>query len=267
MLELVNVLDSGFVRVVDKMGSDNAIVQAARISYGHGTKHTSEDRALIRYLMRHNHITPFEMCEIKLHIKMPMFVARQWFRHRTANINEYSARYSLVEDEFYIPAKKDIALQSVNNKQGRGETVLENQADEIINLLKEQSTLAYQAYKKMLDQGVARELARIILPQNMYTQFYWKCDLRNVMHLILLRSHHTAQFEIREYSNAIEEIIKEWVPYTHEAFVDYLKHSYIATKVTRKFLKRANINQEELEKALGKTELAEFEKNWPNSVL
>lgn len=263
MLERIDVLDHGFVRVVDKMGTDSAIVQAARISYGQGTKQKSEDRSLIRYLMRHKHTSPFEMCEIKLHLKMPIFVARQWIRHRMANINEYSARYSVMPDEFYIPQEKDIALQSISNKQGRGEKISLQAATEIKNLLKEQSSLAYQAYEKMLEQGVARELARVILPQNIYTQFYWKCDLRNLLHLIALRSHHTSQFEIREYSNAIEEIVKEWVPYTYEAFVDYVKEACVATKISRKFLTRADISQSELENVLGKTELAEFERDWP----
>lgn len=256
------VLDKGFVRVVDKMGTDSSIVQSARISYGEGTKHTSQDRSLIRYLMRHLHTSPFEMCEIKLHIKMPIFVARQWIRHRTANINEYSARYSIMQDEFYIPDCKDIAFQSEDNKQGRGES-LGNQAQEVRDLIEKQSKEAYVAYQKMLEQGVARELARVILPQNIYTQFYWKCDLHNLLHLIALRSHPTAQFEIREFSLAIEEIVKEWVPYTYEAFLDYRKESYSVAGHTKEYLQlKKDADMKNIESKLGKTEFAEFKKNW-----
>lgn len=263
MEEILKVLDHGFVRVVDKMGTDSSIVQAARISYGDGTKHTSQDRSLIRYLMRHKHTSPFEMCEIKLHIKMPIFVARQWIRHRTANINEYSARYSLMPDEFYIPAEKDIALQSVDNKQGRGEALSHEDARQVKQLIEEQSKSAYAAYEKMLERGVARELARVVLPQNIYTQFYWKCDLHNLLHLIALRSHPTAQFEVREYSNAIEEIVKEWVPITYEAFVDYRKDACMVSGHAKKYLRKATgVSSQELEKVFGKTEFAEFESNW-----
>ena len=265
MIEILKVLDKGFVRVVDKMGVDSSIVQAARISYGEGTKQVSQDRALIRYLMRHKHTSPFEMCEIKLHIKMPIFVARQWVRHRTANLNEYSARYSLMPDEFYIPQEKDIALQSVDNKQGRGEALTHAQASEIRALIEEQSQKAYAAYEKMIAQGVARELARIVLPQNIYTQFYWKCDLHNLLHLIALRSHSTAQYEVREFSHAIEEIVKEWVPITYEAFVDYRKEACIVSGHAKKYLKRdEHFNTDEIEKIFGKTEFAEFNNNWPS---
>jgi len=263
MKEILKVLDHGFVRVVDKMGADSSIVQAARISYGEGTKHTSQDRSLIRYLMRHKHTSPFEMCEIKLHIKMPIFVARQWIRHRTANINEYSARYSLMPDEFYIPEEKDIAHQSVDNKQGRGDALSHADARQVKKLIEDQSKAAYAAYENMLEKGVARELARVVLPQNIYTQFYWKCDLHNLLHLIALRSHSTAQFEVREYSNAIEEIVKEWMPITYEAFVDYRKEACMVSGHAKKYLRKAEgVSNQELEKIFGKTEFAEFENNW-----
>ena len=261
MIEKLDVLDKGFIRVVDKMGDDSAIVQSARISYGDGTKHTSQDRALIRYLLRHKHTSPFEMCEIKIHVKMPIFIARQWIRHRTANINEYSARYSLMEDEFYIPELKNISKQSKDNKQGRSEPLSTVEAQKIQDMIKEQSKSAYGVYKAMLEQDVARELSRVVLPQNIYTQFYWKCDLHNLLHLMKLRSHSTAQFEIQEYSKALEKIVKEWVPAVYEAFQDYVLEAATLSKQTKRLLKR---NEEEVME-LGKTELAEFEANWPKS--
>ena len=259
MIEKLNVLDKGFVRVVDKMGSDEAIVQSARISYGSGTKKTSQDRGLIRYLMRHMHTSPFEMCEIKFHIKLPIFVARQWVRHRTANVNEYSARYSIVEDEFYIPSIENISLQSVDNKQGRGQIVSKEEAEEIRELLIKQSDEAYKAYQHMLEKGIARELARVVLPQNVYTQMYWKIDLHNLLHFIKLRSHSTAQFEIREFSKALEKIVEEWLPITYEAFVDYKLESVNVSRVLRPYLKRQGVLAEEL----GITEEKEFEEFWP----
>lgn len=263
MIEQLKVLDHGFVRVIDKMGSDAAIVQSARISYGQGTKQTSQDRALIRYLMRHLHTSPFEMCEIKLHIKMPIFIARQWIRHRMANINEYSARYSIMLDEFYIPENQDIAMQSVDNKQGRGQALSFHEADEFRKMMIEHSKSSYAIYEKMIEKGIARELARIVLPQNIYTQFYWKCDLHNLLHLIALRSHPTAQFEIRAFSNAIEEIVKEWVPHTYEAFLDYRKNSYAIAGHAKEFLQlKEDVDFQKLEEILGKTELKEFEENW-----
>jgi len=247
MEEVRKVLDKGFVRVIDKMGTDSAIVQSARISYGEGTKHTSQDRALIRYLMRHLHTSPFEMCEIKFHIKMPIFVARQWIRH----------------DEFYIPNLEDISTQSEDNKQGRGGSLAKEDAANVQKMILENSKNAYETYEAMLEKGVARELARVVLPQNIYTQFYWKCDLHNLLHLIALRSHPTAQYEIREFSNAIEEFVKEWVPYTYEAFIDYKKGSYAVAGHTKDYLKlREDSDLDELEKKLGKTEFSEFKKNW-----
>lgn len=261
MIKKLKVLDKGFVRVIDKMGSDAAIVQAARISYGAGTKHTSQDRALIRYLMRHKHTSPFEMCEIKLHIKLPIFIARQWIRHRTANVNEYSGRYSIIKDEFYIPRLEDIAMQSENNKQGRGKALEVKEAKKVRDLIAKQSKEAYENYEKLLEKGVAKELARIVLPQNVYTEWYWKCDLHNLLHLLVLRSHSTAQFEVREYANAICKIIAEWVPFTYEAAQDYRLDSIMVSGPTKKFLKRKD-NIEDLESILGKTELQEFNENW-----
>jgi len=212
------VLDHGFVRVIDYMGDDSAIVQAARVSYGKGTKTVSEDRGLIRYLMRNKHSTPMEMCEIKLHVKLPIFVARQWIRHRTANVNEYSARYSILDNEFYIP---DILyVQSKDNKQGRGEEYIEHpfvdQKD-----MESISSSCYDIYENLLKQGVAREIARIVLPVNYYTEWYWKIDLHNLLHFLSLRADPHAQFEIREYANIICDIVKKWVPHTWEAFEDY----------------------------------------------
>lgn len=258
----IKVLDKGFIRVVDTMGDDSSIVQAARVSYGKGTKKSSQDRALIRYLMRHRHTSPFEMCEIKLHIKMPIFIARQWVRHRTANINEYSARYSILEPDFYIPNLEDIALQSETNKQGRegASSIPEENAAKIQNIIKLQTEKAYKDYNDMIEMGVAREIARIILPANIYTEWYWKCDLHNFLHFIALRASINAQLEIRKYAQGLLEILQEWLPMTYEAFMDYrLQGSYVS-KQARKFLQRnENINEEELSQG----EWAEFEKDWP----
>jgi thymidylate synthase (FAD) len=229
----VKVLDHGFVRVVDIMGSDEAVVQAARVSYGRGTKHRSEDRGLIRYLMRHRHSTPFEMCEIKLHVKLPIFVARQWVRHRTANINEYSARYSILDKEFYVPSEEVAGSQSATNKQGREGAVTHSEAAEHLQAIRELSSQAYTTYERLLNQdadgeplipgheGLARELARMVLPTNFYTQWYWKIDLHNLLHFLTLRADEHAQHEIREYARAIGDIVRQWVPLTWEAFEDY----------------------------------------------
>lgn len=223
------VLDHGFVRVVDYMGDDNAVVQAARVSYGKGTKKISEDQGLINYLMRHRHSTPFEMCEIKFHIKLPMFVARQWIRHRTANVNEYSARYSILDKEFYIPAPEHLAAQSTNNRQGRADVLTGDYAQKILQLLKEDATRSYDHYEYMLNldnqdpdrSGLARELARMNLPVNFYTQWYWKIDLHNLMHFLSLRANSHAQYEIRVYADIMLDILKLWLPLTHQAFMDY----------------------------------------------
>ena len=219
------VLDHGFVRVIDYMGDDNAIVQAARVSYGQGTKKSRDDAGLIRYLMRHWHSTPFEMCEIKLHIKLPVFVARQWIRHRTANVNEYSARYSILDREFYIPKEEQLASQSQNNHQGRGDLLKGQEAEKVLEILKSDSIRAYDNYESMLSQdnqeGLARELARMNLPMNIYTQWYWKTNLHNLFHFLRLRADSHAQYEIRVYANEILKIVADWVPAAFAAFSDY----------------------------------------------
>jgi thymidylate synthase (FAD) len=233
LYEAMPVLDHGFVRVVDYMGDDTSIVQSARVSYGKGTKKVSTDKGLIKYLMRHRHSTPFEMCEIKYHVKLPIFVARQWIRHRTANVNEYSARYSILDKEFYIPEKEHLAAQSKDNRQGRGALINGKQADEILNMLKEDAQKNYDDYEKMLNekydgsiiddkkQGLARELARMNLTLNAYTQWYWKTDLLNLLNFLSLRADGHAQYEIRAYADVMVDSLKRWVPTTYEAFMDY----------------------------------------------
>ncbi len=220
----IPVLDHGFVRVIDYMGDDGAIVQAARVSYGRGTRRVSEDAGLIRYLMRHRHSTPFEMCEIKYHVKLPIFVARQWVRHRTANLNEYSARYSVLDREFYIPAPEHLAAQSKANRQGRGAVLAGEEAARVLELLRADAERCYDHYTEMLNEeaagassdparlGLARELARMNLTLNTYTQWYWKIDLHNLLHFLSLRADAHAQYEIRAYAEAIGETVKAWVP-------------------------------------------------------
>lgn len=227
------VLDHGFVRVVDYMGDDAAIVQAARISHGRGTRKVNEDANLVRYLMRCQHSTPFEMCEIKFHVKLPIFVARQWIRHRTANVNEYSARYSILDREFYLPAPEHLASQSTSNRQGRNELLNGAEAERVLEILREDAARCYQHYMEMLNEGdqngvidpgrrgVARELARINLTLNTYTQLYWKIDLHNLFHFLSVRVQPHAQFEIRAYAEKILEVVKAWVPIAHQAFLDY----------------------------------------------
>ncbi len=233
LYQALPVLDHGFVRVIDYMGDDAAVVQAARVSYGRGTKKVSEDRGLIQYLMRHRHTTPFEMCEIKYHVKLPIFVARQWIRHRTANVNEYSARYSILDNEFYIPAPEQLAAQSKSNRQGRGEVLTGAEAQRVLALLREDSEKAYRGYVEMLNedeegavvdpgrQGLARELARMNLSLNFYTQWYWKTDLYNLMNFLSLRADAHAQYEIRAYAEAMLGTLDRWVPMTAEAFRQY----------------------------------------------
>ena len=233
LFQAMPILDHGFVRVVDYMGDDAAIVQAARVSYGRGTRAVTEDRGLIRYLMRHRHTTPFEMCEIKYHVKLPIFVARQWIRHRTANVNEYSARYSILDREFYIPAPAQLAAQSAVNRQGRGDVLEGAEAARVLDLLREDATRNYDHYVEMLNedeqgnttdpsrQGLARELARMNLTLNAYTQWYWKTDLHNLLHFLSLRADSHAQYEIRVFAEAMLETVKAWVPMTFEAFRDY----------------------------------------------
>jgi thymidylate synthase (FAD) len=218
------VLDHGFIRVVDYMGDDAAVVQAARVSYGRGTRKTSEDEGLIRYLMRHYHSTPFEMCEIKYHVKLPIFVARQWIRHRTANVNEYSARYSIMDKDFYLPAPEQLATQSANNRQGRGDVLDAATATRVLNLLRDDAEQTYGHYAEMLDEegiGLARELARMNLTLNTYTQWYWKTDLHNLFGFLRLRADSHAQYEIRAYAEAMLETVKAWVPLSYGAFCDY----------------------------------------------
>ena len=229
----VPVLDHGFVRVIDYMGDDGAVVQAARVSYGRGTRRVSEDAGLIRYLMRHRHSTPFEMCEIKFHVKLPIFVARQWIRHRTANVNEYSARYSIMDREFYIPALEQLAAQSASNRQGRGDVLAGEEAAEVMDLLRTDAARNYEHYVWMLNEdgadnardpgrdGLARELARMNLTLNCYTQWYWKTDLHNLLHFLSLRADPHAQYEIRVYAEAMIGMLRAWVPATYQAFVDY----------------------------------------------
>lgn len=249
------VLDHGFIRVIDYMGDDSAIVQAARVSYGKGTKQISEDQGLINYLMRHRHSTPFEMCEIKFHIKMPIFVARQWIRHRTANVNEYSARYSILDKEFYIPDPQHLAAQSSSNNQGRDEVIEGPLADKILSMMKENAAQSYEQYEYFLNEsqqdpdrpGLARELARMQLPINFYTQWYWKIDLHNLMHFLSLRADSHAQYEIRVYAEAMLDILKRWVPLTYQAFMQYRvngKHlSSSALSVIKRLIKGEKIEQ------------------------
>jgi len=233
LYEAIPILDHGFIRVIDYMGDDTSIVQAARVSYGKGTKKVSTDSGLIKYLMRHWHSTPFEMCEIKYHVKLPIFIARQWIRHRTANVNEYSARYSILDKEFYLPAIENLAAQSQSNRQGRGDVLTGDQAKKVLDLLKKDAEQTYDNYETMLNErydgsiidekqvGLARELARMNLTLNTYTQWYWKTDLLNLMNFLRLRADHHAQYEIRAYADVMLDTVKRWVPITYEAFLDY----------------------------------------------
>ena len=259
LYEALPVLDHGFVRVVDYMGDDAAIVQAARVSYGRGTKRTRDDQGLINYLMRNAHTSPFEMCEIKLHVKLPIFVARQWIRHRMANVNEYSARYSVLDREFYIPEGDQLATQSATNNQGRGEigageqltlgtvpapeagspqasrrkTARERSAEtqrtraiqvetqRVQESMSADAQRSFDQYDSLLTAGFARELARIGLPLSTYTQWYWKTDLHNLLHFLALRGDAHAQWEIQEYARVILDIVERWAPLTASAFHRY----------------------------------------------
>jgi thymidylate synthase (FAD) len=262
------VLDHGFIRVIDYMGDDAAIVQAARVSYGAGTKHVQNDEGLIRYLMRHWHSTPFEMCEIKLHVKLPVFVARQWIRHRTANVNEYSARYSILDREFYIPQPEQLAAQSVVNNQGRGEVLTGAESARVLDILKRDAAQCYDNYESMLSQdgqqGLARELARMNLPMNIYTQWYWKVDLHNLFHFLRLRADAHAQYEIRVYAEAIAATVKDWVPLAFAAFEDYRMGgatlSAKAISVLKRQLKGETVTQED--SGMSKGEWREFCDIW-----
>ena len=240
----IPVLDHGFIRVVDYMGDDSSIVQAARVSYGRGTKKSLQDKGLINYLMRHRHTTPFEMCDIKFHIKLPIFIARQWIRHRTASVNEYSARYSILSNEFYVPERVNLSAQSKINKQGRSDDELpDDVADKVLALIKDDSEKCYRHYVEMMNEddqgniidentvGITRELARMNLTLNHYTEWYWKINLHNLLHFLALRADSHAQYEIRVYAQAMLDDVKAWVPYAFEAFVE---HSMNGTNISRK---------------------------------
>lgn len=258
----IPVLDHGFIRVIDYMGTDAAIVQAARVSYGIGTKKSQEDRGLINYLMRHSHTTPFEMCEIKLHVKLPIFVMRHWVRHRTANINEYSARYSILSNEFYIPEIDQLAKQSLTNKQGKSDEAMDlTNAQKIIDILDSSCKESYEKYSNMLeDLSLTRELARTVLPVSIYTEMYWKIDLHNLLHFLKLRADSHAQYEIRCYANEILNIVKKWVPFTYDAFVDYRQGSVSVSKkcidLNKRLINGEKITQEK--SGLSKGEWQEF---------
>ncbi|SHM48041.1 thymidylate synthase (FAD) [Paracoccus solventivorans] len=262
------VLDHGLIRVIDYMGDDSAIVQAARVSYGRGTKAVSNDEGLIRYLMRHWHSTPFEMCEVKFHVKLPVFVARQWIRHRTANVNEYSARYSILDREFYIPAPEHLAAQSTVNNQGRGEVLAGAEAQRVLDILREDSMRSYDHYEGMLSQdgqqGLARELARMNLPANIYTQWYWKTDLHNLFHFLRLRADAHAQYEIRAYAETMCRIVADWVPLAYAAFEDYrlggVQLSGKGVEVLKRRLVGETVTQEN--SGMNKGEWREFEGVW-----
>ena len=264
LYKAVPILDHGFVRVIDYMGDDAAICQAARVSYGRGTKSVQNDEGLIRYLMRHWHSTPFEMCEVKLHVKLPVFVARQWIRHRTANVNEYSARYSILDREFYIPAPEALAAQSVVNNQGRGEALEGEEAERVLRYLRDDAMRAYDHYEEMISQegqqGLARELARMNLPANVYTQWYWKVDLHNLLHFLRLRADAHAQYEIRVYADAICGMVADWVPFAYKAFEDYRMGgatlSSTALDCVRRMLKGEEVTQEN--SGMSKGEWREF---------
>jgi thymidylate synthase (FAD) len=258
----IPVLDHGFIRVVDYMGTDSSIVQAARVSYGAGTKKVSEDRGLINYLMRNNHTTPFEMCEIKLHVKLPIFVMRHWVRHRTASVNEYSARYSVLSNEFYIPELSQIARQSETNKQGRSPEAIDvSSAKKVTELLEEACSSDYEKYSYMLNElSLTRELARTILPVNIYTEMYWKIDLHNLLHFLKLRADSHAQYEIRCYANEILNIVKLWVPFTYDAFMNYRQKAVSVSekciKLNKKIIQGEKISMEN--SGLSKGEWEEF---------
>ncbi len=255
------ILNHGFIRVVDYMGGDDAVVQAARVSYGAGTKSVRDDRALIRYLLSHNHTTPFEMAELKLHVKMPIFIARQWIRHRTASVNEYSARYSILDREYYIPDAEALAAQSQTNRQGRGEAVGADEKVESIDTIVRGAESAYKDYLSLLNEdeqgeqldpsklGLARELARSVLPVSFYTQWYWKIDLHNLLRFLELRMDLHAQWEIRQYALKIADIVKLWVPHTYEAFEDYrlgrLELSRAAAEVVKRWSTGEEVNRED----------------------
>ena len=246
--EEIKVLDHGFIRVIDYMGDDAAVVQAARVSYGKGTKSVSEDAGLINYLMRHKHTTPFEMCGIKLHVKLPIFVARQWIRHRTGSFNEYSGRYSIMDKEFYTPFNENLGLQSASNKQGTEGRLDETVANTAIKDIVSHSNYAYDLYQQMLEWGISREIARMVLPLNIYSQWYWKVDLKNLLDFLKLRTDPHAQYEIRVYAEEIEKILKQWLPITYGCYEKHMKDgvsfSAQAVKLVRRMLTDEHVTQE-----------------------
>ncbi|GAB4163041.1 MAG: FAD-dependent thymidylate synthase [Rickettsiaceae bacterium] len=269
----IPVLDHGFIRVVDYMGDDNSIVQAARVSYGRGTKKSLQDKGLINYLMRHRHTTPFEMCDIKFHIKLPIFIARQWIRHRTASVNEYSARYSILSNEFYLPEKIHLSPQSSINKQGRSSDKLpDDVADKVLSMLKNDATNCHRHYIEMMNEdedgnvidentvGITRELARMNLTLNTYTEWYWKINLHNLLHFLALRADSHAQYEIRAYANAMLDVVKIWVPFAYEAFEEHrINGTTISRKgmeVIKQMIAGKNIDQES--SGMSKREWAEL---------
>ena len=265
-------LDHGFVRVIDYMGNDSSIVQAARVSYGKGTKQLNQDKSLINYLLSHRHSTPFEMNEIKFHVKLPIFVARQWIRHRTANVNEYSARYSILDNEFYIPNSKELKPQSKTNNQGRSGDLDENEKKMYMRVLRENSQDSFQKYNFLLNQnddeakpdldrqGLTRELSRIVLPLNSYTQWYWKIDLHNFMHFLALRFDEHAQYEIRVYAEIMMNLMKKWVPLTYEAFLKNRLDSLVLSSEAIKFIKNKFHGKSNKETKISKREIDELKK-------
>lgn len=272
LYEPFKVLDKGFVRVVDYMGNDAAVTQSARVSYGKGTKMLNQDKGLINYLMRHRHTTPFEMCEIKFHVKLPIFIARQWIRHRTANVNEYSARYSIMNKEFYIPEPAQLAVQSTINKQGRGGTLNPQESARVLEILRADSEQCYDHYQEMLNEdaneniidenrsGLTRELARMNLTMNYYTEWYWKVDLHNLFHFLSLRADPHAQYEIQAYAETMLELVKKWVPLSYEAFMKYRKNamhlSEPATALVKKLIAGQKIDPDN--KGMAPREWREF---------
>lgn len=272
LYEPFKVLDKGFIRVIDYMGNDAAVTQAARVSYGKGTKTVSKDKGLIDYLMRHRHTTPFEMCEIKFHVKLPIFIARQWIRHRTANVNEYSARYSVLSKEFYIPEPDQLAVQSMTNMQGRGDVLSTEESQRVLEILKGDAERCYDHYQEMLNQdeqenildenrlGLTRELARMNLTMNYYTEWYWKIDLHNLLHFISLRADPHAQYEIRAYADVMADLVKKWVPFSYEAFVKYRQNathlSQTATEIVKKLIRGEKIDPDN--KGMAAREWREF---------
>ncbi len=271
----IKCLDQGFVRLVDVMGDDSSIVQAARVSYGKGTKNVRQDKGLVHYLMKHQHMSPFEMVEFKFHCKMPIFVARQWIRHRTANVNEISGRYSVMEDTFWTPSPSDLRQQAKINRQGSIESQVPEPANsEILKQYNEDMGAIFQHYNDYMQKGVAREVARATLPLSTFTEWYWKMDLHNLLHFLELRMEAHAQKEIRVYAEAIAEFVKQKCPFTWEAFVEHrlnaAKFSQAEVEVLRGELKKtgliekildqrkSQLTQNEASEALVQTELAEL---------